>query len=97
MARPLRLEFEDAIYHLLGRGNARQRIFSSEQDQSEFVKRLETSAKRFEVAVLAFVLMGNHYHLLAQTHRANLSRWMHWLMVSTRFISIDSHGRMSNV
>jgi hypothetical protein len=33
MARPLRLEFEDAIYHLLGRGNARQRIFASERDQ----------------------------------------------------------------
>jgi len=82
MARPLRLEFEGAIYHLLGRGNARQRIFASERDEVEFVRLLETSSKRFEVAILAFVLMGNHFHILAQTRRANLSRWMHWLMVS---------------
>lgn len=82
MARPLRLEFEDAIYHLLGRGNARQRIFAGERDQLEFLRLLEASTKRFDVAVHAFVLMGNHFHLLAQTRRANLSRWMHWLMVS---------------
>jgi putative transposase len=82
MARPLRLEFEDAIYHLLGRGNARQRIFASERDQLEFLRLLKGSAKRFDVAILGFVLMGNHFHLLAQTRRANLSRWMHWLMVS---------------
>ena len=82
MARPLRIEFEDAIYHLLGRRNARQRIFAGERDQLEFLKLLETSAKRFDVAVLAFVLMGNHFHVVAQTRRANLSPWMHWLMVS---------------
>jgi hypothetical protein len=40
MARPLRLEFEGAIYHLLGRGNARQRIFASERDRIEFLKLL---------------------------------------------------------
>ena len=91
--RPLRLEFEDAIYHLLGRGNARQRIFAGERDQLEFVKLVEASAKRFDVAVLAFVLMGNHFHLLAQTHRANLSRWMHWLMVSYTVYFNWRHGR----
>jgi len=82
MARLLRLEFEDAIYHLLARGNARQQVFASETDELEFIRLLEASAKRFDVAILAFVLMGNHFHLLAQTRRANLSRWMHWLMVS---------------
>jgi putative transposase len=82
MARPLRIEFEGAIYHLLGRGNARQRIFGRERDQLEFLRLIEASSKRFDGAILAFVLMGNHFHLLAQTRRANLSRWMHWLMVS---------------
>lgn len=82
MARPLRLEFEGAIYHLLARGNARQQIFASERDQAQFLSFLEASAKRFDVAILAFVLLGNHFHLVAQTSRANLSRWMHWLMVS---------------
>jgi putative transposase len=97
MARPLRLEFENAIYHLLGRGNARQRIFASERDQLEFVKLVEASSKRFDVAVLAFVLMGNHFHLLAQTRRANLSRWMHWLMVSYTVYFNWRHGRSGHL
>ena len=97
MARPLRLEFEGAIYHLLGRGNARQRIFASERDRSEFLKLLEASANRFEIAVHGFVLMGNHFHLLAQTRRANLSRWMHWLMVSYTVYFNWRHGRSGHL
>jgi putative transposase len=57
MARPLRLEFEGATYHLLGRGNARQRILANERDQGEFLRLLEISLGRFEVTVHAFVLM----------------------------------------
>ena len=51
MARPLRLEFEGAIYHLLGRGNARQKVFAGDRDHLEFVRLLEVSSKRFDVAV----------------------------------------------
>ena len=72
MARPLRIEFEDAIYHLCARGNARQAIFHDEADCARFLKLLSESAQRFEAAILCFVLMGNHFHLVAQTHRANL-------------------------
>src|SRR2546422_10640165 len=82
MARPLRIEFEDALYHLCARGNERQRIFRDERDRAQFAELLERSRARYRVAVLAFVLMGNHFHLIAQTHRPNLARWMHWLMVS---------------
>src|SRR5437870_11774032 len=82
MARPLRIEFEDALYHLCARGNERQKIFRDERDQAQFAELLERSRARYDVAVLAFVLMGNHFHLVAQTHRPNLGRWMHWLLVS---------------
>jgi putative transposase len=82
MARPLRVEFEDAIYHLCARGNARQAIFHDERDCARFLQLLSESAQRFDAAVLCFVLMGNHFHLVAQTHRPNLGRWMHWLLVS---------------
>jgi putative transposase len=82
VARPLRIEFEDAIYHLCARGNARQRIFRDERDCARFVELLGESAQRFDAAVLCFVLMGNHFHLVAQTHRPNLRKWMHWLLVS---------------
>src|SRR5206468_2926034 len=82
MARPLRIEFEDAIYHLCARGNARQPVFRDERDCAHFLKLLSESAQRFEAAVLCFVLMGNHFHLVAQTHRPNLRHWMHWLLVA---------------
>jgi putative transposase len=82
MARPLRIEFEDAIYHLCAQGNARQAIFHGERDCAQFLKLLSESAQRFEAAILCFVLIRNHFHLVAQTHRSNLRRWMHWLLVS---------------
>jgi putative transposase len=82
MARPLRIEFEDALYHVCARGNERQRIFRDDSDQLQFLELVERSGKRYQVSALAFVLMSNHFHLIARTHRPNLSRWMHWLMVS---------------
>ena len=82
MARPLRIEFEEAVYHLCARGNARQGIFRDDRDRIFFLKLLSESAQRFEASVLCFVLMRNHFHLVAQTHRPNLRRWMHWLLVS---------------
>ena len=82
MARPLRVEFEGAVYHLCARGNARQPVFRDERDCARFLELLTESAQRFEAAILCFVLMGNHFHLVAQTRRPNLRRWMHWLLVS---------------
>ena len=52
MARALRLEFEGAIYHLLGRGNARQRIFEGEEDRSEFLSLIEKSRDRFNAGIM---------------------------------------------
>jgi REP element-mobilizing transposase RayT len=78
----LRIEFEDAIYHVAARGNERQRVFRTEGDRKQFQALLARSCERYEVSLLVFVLMDNHFHLVAQTHRGNLSRWMHWLMVT---------------
>ena len=66
MARPLRVEFEGALYHLTGRGNARQRIFSDDKDCARFVELLGQSLERYDVALQAYVLMGNHYHLICR-------------------------------
>ena len=82
MPRPLRIEFEGAIYHLCARGNARQLICHDERDRARFVELLDQSAQRFDAAVLCLVLMGNHFHLVAKTRRPNLRKWMHWLLVS---------------
>src|SRR5205807_6386162 len=80
MARPLRIEFAGALYHLCARGNARQPIFCRDPDRRRFIELLRRSVRRFEVAIMAFVLMGNHFHLIARTAQPNLARWMHWLL-----------------
>jgi putative transposase len=82
MARALRLQFEDALYHLCARGNRRERIFADEKDCARFIELLGQSLDRFEVELHAFVLLPNHFHFIARTRQANLSRWMHWLMVA---------------
>ena len=97
MARPLRVEFEGAIYHLCARGNDRQRIFRSEGERVLFLELLEKSAQRFAVAILCFLLMDNHFHLVAQTRRANLVRWMHWLMVSYTVFFNRRHRRSGHL
>jgi len=82
VARSLRLEFEGAIYHLSARGNRREAVFLDDQDWGQFLDLLVKSLARYRVQLHAWVLLPNHFHLLARTERANLSRWMHWLMVS---------------
>lgn len=79
MARPLRLEYEYALWHLTARGNDRQDIFRDDVDREQFLLLLSQTVIRFGWQLLAWVLMSNHYHLLAQTPEPNLSRGMHWL------------------
>jgi len=76
MARPLRIQFENAYYHVTCRGNARQEIYADDSDRSAFLKLLARSAEIYEVVVLAYVLMPNHFHLLVKTPRANLQELM---------------------
>ena len=78
MARPLRIEFQGALYHLLSRGNERRDIFSGADDYKIFLGVLEEMTERFEVDIFAYVLMNNHYHLLIRTNQDNLSKSMQW-------------------
>lgn len=97
MARPLRIEFEDALYHVCARGNARGDIFASDADRTRFLQLLEDSARRFSGEVLCFVLMGNHFHLVLRTRCPNLSRWMHWLIVSYSVYFNRRHRRSGHL
>jgi len=76
MARPLRIEFEGAFYHVLARGNARQRIFLGDGDRNLFVGNLGRVSQRFDWTVWAWCLMDNHYHLLIETRQPTLSKGM---------------------
>jgi REP element-mobilizing transposase RayT len=91
------VEFEGAVYHLTGRGNARQQIFADEKDCAKFVQLLMESLQRYDVALHAYVLMGNHYHLIAETRRANLGRWMHWLTTTYTVHFNRRHARVGHL
>jgi putative transposase len=82
MARPLRVEFVDAVYHVMARGNERRRIFYADEDRLLFLKTLDEAAARFAFGVHAWVLMPNHYHVVIQTHRPNLSQAWGWLQAT---------------
>jgi REP element-mobilizing transposase RayT len=79
MARPLRIEFAGALYHVTSRGNERRAIFRSDRDRRTFLTFLGEAVKRFRWSVTAYVLMTNHFHLVVQTPDPNLSRGMQWL------------------
>src|SRR5438067_761716 len=82
MARPLRIEFSGAWYHVSARGNERRAIFRSEADRRRFLELLGEDCARFDLRLHGYVLMPNHYHLIMETPHANLSRAMQWLNVS---------------
>jgi putative transposase len=79
MARPLRLEFAGAIYHLTSRGNARQKMFFTDADRDLFLNTLSGVVSRYHWICHAYCLMANHYHLLIETPTANLSIGMRQL------------------
>ena len=82
MARPLRIQFENAYYHVTCRGNARQPIFSSDADRSAFLDLLSRSSDICGAEILACVLMSNHFHLLVKTTRGNLQKFMRHFNIS---------------
>ena len=76
MSRPLRIEYENAFYHVMNRGRAKQQLFHSKEYYEAFIKCLKEANTRFGIEVHAYCLMGNHYHLLISTPRGNLGRAM---------------------
>lgn len=76
MARPLRIEFPGAIYHVTARGDRREPIFEDDDDRLSLLSVIAQSMQRFDAVVLAYCLMGNHYHFVIHTRLANLSRLM---------------------
>ena len=77
MARPLRLEHVGALWHVTCRGNEKGTIFHDDRDRDLFLSVLSEAVQLFAWRLHAYVLMGNHYHLLLETPEANLSRGMH--------------------
>ena len=76
MARPLRITYPGAFYHITSRGNERKEIFKSLADKEKFLFYLESATRRYDAIVHVYCLMGNHYHLLLETPTGNLSQIM---------------------
>ena len=76
MSRPLRINYENAYYHVMNRGRGRQLIFPTDAYYEDFMRGLNEAHQRFGIECHAYCLMSNHYHLLLKTPRANLSRAM---------------------
>ena len=76
MARPLRIQYPGAWYHVTSRGNERRDIFSDDADRCRWLEILGESASIYGVEIHAYVLMSNHFHLVVHTPQANLNRFM---------------------
>ncbi|MCB4792296.1 MAG: transposase [Elusimicrobia bacterium] len=88
MARPLRIEYEGAIYHITSRGIDRREIFSDDKDREHFVQLLKEGADFYKAEIIAYCLMPNHFHFLLCTPKSNLSRFMQRLNTAyTRYFN----------
>jgi REP element-mobilizing transposase RayT len=87
MPRKLRVEYEGAIYHLINRGDHREDIFRDHKDRERFLETLGEACERTGWQVHSYCLMPNHFHLVVETPRPNLSLGMQWLLgtYTTRF------------
>lgn len=76
MARPLRIEYPGAFYHVTARGNEKKDIFKSQKDREKFLSYLESATERYGAVIHVYCLMNNHYHLMLETPQGNLSQIM---------------------
>jgi len=79
MARPLRIEYPGAFYHVMNRGLERRAVFTEDDDYKQFISRCLEIHLRYGILFHSFCLMPNHYHLLIETPRAGLSKAMRHL------------------
>ena len=84
MPRKLRVQYPGAIYHVMNRGDRREPVFKDDEDRRRFLETLGQACAKTGWQVHAYCLMLNHFHLVVETHKANLQRGqtitlhMHW-------------------
>jgi REP element-mobilizing transposase RayT len=89
MARPLRIIYPGAFYHVTSRGNEKKDIFKSKRDREKFLDYLSTATERYGAVIYAYCLMGNHFHIFLQTPDGNLSQIMrHIIGAYTTYFNI---------
>lgn len=91
MPRKPRVEYEGAVYHVMCRGDHGEAVYEDDADRRAFLECIEDACGKTEWRVHAYVLMGNLYHLLLETPRANLVAGMHWLQGSLGLATPQEH------
>lgn len=76
MARPLRIAYPGAYYHVTSRGNEQKDVFKSQRDREKFLEYLASATERYGAVIHVYCLMSNHYHLLLETPAGNISQIM---------------------
>ena len=84
MPRKLRIEYPGAMYHVMSRGDRREKVFLNAVDRQDFIKTLAEACQKTNWQVHAYCLMPNHYHLVLETPEPNLVAGMAWLRRETR-------------
>jgi REP element-mobilizing transposase RayT len=97
MARPLRINYPGAFYHVTCRGNERKNIFADGRDRSIFLDRLKASSGIYQVQVHAYVLMSNHFHMIVETPKGNLSEFMRHFNISYTAAFNRRHNRVGHL
>ena len=97
MARPLRIQFGDAYYHVTCRGNSGQETFSNDADREGFLDLLERSSDFYQTEILAYVLMSTHFHLLCKTPLGNLQEFMRHFNISYTSYYNWKHSRRGHL
>jgi len=82
MARPLRIEYPGAFYHIIQRGIERKKIFAQDIDKEKFLSYLGLAHLAYNAIIHTYILMDNHYHIILETPRGNVSKIMHYLNTS---------------
>jgi putative transposase len=105
MTRPLRLSFDNAIYHVMARGNRRENIFYSEADNKNFLEKMNETFNKYSMTCYAYCLMNTHYHLFIKTRLPNVTQAMHylnssyanWFKAKNQIVGVVFQGRYKSI
>ncbi len=97
MARKPRLHYQGALYHVIARGNQRQKVFLDDEDYRQYQNRLITYQKRYPCTIYAYVLMSNHVHLLIEQGETPLSKIMQGLQQSYTIYFNRKYGQTGHL
>jgi len=97
MARPLRIQYSGAVYHVTCRGNERKEIFKDDRDRKTFLEILAYSSKIYNIKIFSYILMENHFHLLIETPLGNLGEFMRHFNITYTGYYNRRHNRVGHL